>query len=240
MNKTIFLLISVFVYSSLLAQDSSNKKPLTLQLSYGSVTVKDSSGKSYSLAEWQPLVISGEYILKPIDPTKKKNDFLLLHASDSIKKEKIGGPRPLPSDYFKTGERFRDFASKDTGENNISTADFAGKILVLNFWFIDCPPCRSEIPALNNLSESYKNDSSVVFIAVALDGKARLKNFLQANPFGYKMIYNGRSIAAQYGIGLFPTNVVVDRQGKVNFHTTGLTNNTVPWIRKTIEELKKQ
>src|SRR5437868_5093738 len=130
-------------------------------------------------------------------------------AQDSLFVQKLTGPKPLPSNYFKTGERFKDFASKDTGENNINTAEFAGKILVLNFWFIDCPPCRSEIPDLDALSRLYKNDSSVIFIAVALDNKSRLRNFLQANPFGYKMIYNGRSVAAQYGISLYPTSLVV-------------------------------
>jgi len=165
--------------------------------------------------------------------------FSSLFAQDSLSIQKLTGPKPLPSNFFKTGEQFKNFASKDTGENNINTSDFAGKIMVLNFWFIDCPPCRSEIPSLNNLSASYKNDSSVVFIAIALDSKSRIKNFLQNNPFGYKMVYNGRAIASQYGIALYPTSVVVDQKGKISFHTTGLANNTIPWIRKTIEDLKK-
>ena len=164
----------------------------------------------------------------------------LVNAQDSIATLKLSGPKPLPSNYFKTGERFKDFASKDTGENNINTAAFAGKIMVLNFWFIDCPPCRSEIPSLNSLAEMYKNDSSVIFIAVALDGKSRLKNFLVTNPFGYRIVYNGRSIASQYGISLYPTSIVVNQVGNISFHTTGLTYNTVAWIKKTIDDLKKQ
>jgi thiol-disulfide isomerase/thioredoxin len=232
---TVLITTSCFV----LAQDSAiHKKTLNIEIGGRSFIVKDPEGKTRLISEWAPLVASGEYILKP--DSLRKNEFKLVQASDSVKKQNSLGPKPLPSNFFKTGERFKNFASKDTGENNINTSDFAGKIMVLNFWFIDCPPCRSEIPSLNNLSESYKNDSSVVFIAVALDSKSRVKNFLQNNSFGYKMICNGRAIAAQYGIGLYPTSVVVDQQGKITFHTTGLTNNTVPWIKKTIEDLESK
>lgn len=167
------------------------------------------------------------------------NFSFLLSAQDSLVSLKLTGPKPLPSNFFKTGEPFKNFATKDTGENNLNTADYLGKILVLDFWFIDCPPCKSEIPSLNSLAHLYSNDSSVVFVAVALDSKSRLKNFLRTTPFGFKMVYSGRSIAAEYGIGLYPTTLVVDQNGKVCFHTTGVANNTVPWIRKTIEDLKK-
>ena len=222
-----------------MAQDSAlRKKTLTLEIDGRSFIVKDAAGKTRLISEWVPLVASGEYILKP--DSLRKNEFRLVQTSDSVHKQNSPGPKPLPSNFFKTGERFKNFTSKDTGGNNINSAAFAGKIIVLNFWFIDCPPCRSEIPALNDLSESYKDDSSVIFIAVALDEKSRLKNFLAKNPFGYKMICNGRNIAAQYGISLFPTSLVVDQQGNITFHTTGLTNNTVPWIRKTIEDLKNK
>ena len=239
--KRTFTLLTVLITTScfVVAQDSAmRKKTLTLQIDGRSFIVKDSAGKTRLISEWAPLVASGEYILKP--DLLHKNEFRLVQASDLIKKQKSPGPKPLPSNFFKTGERFKNFASKDTGGNIIYTSDLAGKIIVLNFWFIDCPPCRSEIPALNDLSESYKDDSSVIFIAIALDDKSRLKNFLAKNPFGYKMICNGRNIAAQYGISLFPTSVVVDQQGKISFHTTGLTNNTVPWIRKTIDDLKNK
>jgi thiol-disulfide isomerase/thioredoxin len=240
MKRFISILIClILIYSAVFGQDSADSKNARkVELSFGSVIVKDSSGRSYIPSEWMPKVNSGDYFLKPIDTTKKTKEFLLVHVIDPALKKKLM-PRLLPSYFFKTGEIFKNFQAKDTGENKINTANFIGKTLVLNFWFIDCPPCQAEIPALNELSESYKQDSSVIFVAVALDSKSRLKNFLQKNPFGYKMIYNGRPVAAQYGIGLYPTNVVVDQNGKVVFHTTGVTNNTIYWIRETIEDLKR-
>jgi len=229
------LLFSFLTY----AQDSArSKNPKTIELKFGSPTVKDSSGKIYSSSAWVPLVSSGDYILKPVDSTNKKAGFLLVSVADQASKKKLI-PKPIPSNFFKTGESFKNFRARDTCENLVNTSDFAGKIMVLNFWFIDCPPCQAEIPSLHELSEFYQRDSNVIFIAIALDSKFRLRTFLQKNPFGYKMVYNGRPVAAQYGIGLYPTNVVVDQDGKVVFHTTGVTNSTVYWIKETIEDLKK-
>jgi peroxiredoxin len=240
MKKPVCIFVSLLFIFSAIAQDSIDiKDSRKVDLKFGAVIVKDSSGRFYSPSEWMEKLNSGGYFLRPVDSTKKTKEFLLIQVNDPVLKKKLM-PRPIPSYYFKTGETFRNFQAKDTGEHKINTTDFAGKILVLNFWFIDCPPCQAEIPSLNDLSGSYKQDSSVVFVAICLDGKSRLKNFLQKNPFGYKMIYNGRSVAAQYGIGLYPTNVVVDQHGKVVFHTTGVTNNTIYWIRETIEELKEK
>jgi hypothetical protein len=39
-----------------------------------------------------------------------------------------------------------------------------------------------------------------------------------------------------FGIKLYPTNVVIDKDGKVRFHSSGLYTGTAYWIDKTIDE----
>ncbi len=112
-----------------------------------------------------------------------------------------------------------------------------GKIVVFNFWFINCPPCKREIPELNKLVEKYKDKNDVVFIAVALDEKSDLKDFLKTTPFNYTIVDAGRWIAAEIGINTFPTNVVVDQNGIVQFHATGYSLSLPSWIDKTIVSL---
>ena len=109
-----------------------------------------------------------------------------------------------------------------------------GKVVVLNFWFINCPPCRQEIPDLNDMVDSYKDNKDVVFIAIALDQRYDLEQFLKTSPYHYNIIDNGRYIASQYGVTLYPTHVVIDRTGKVLFHTSGLSGGTIPWLKKSI------
>jgi hypothetical protein len=72
---------------------------------------------------------------------------------------------------------------------------------------------------------------------VALDSKNDLEKFLKQFPFNYTIVDNGRWIADKYGIRFYPTHVIIDTEGKVYFHTSGLAPNTVYWIKKSIEEL---
>lgn len=94
-----------------------------------------------------------------------------------------------------------------------------------------------EIPALNELVASFNGNENVRFIAVALDNEDDLKNFLKEAHFDYNIVYNGRFLADKYNIRSYPTHVIVNQEGKVYFHTTGLAMNTVYWLKKSINEL---
>ena len=145
--------------------------------------------------------------------------------------------KPRESAYFMNGEKFPSFKTTDIEGNKIDIKALEGKIIVLNFWFINCQPCRTEIPDLNKLVDSFKNNDKVVFIAVGLDDKGSIKDFLKIFPFSYSIVENGRFISSQYRINSYPTHVVIDQDLKVYFHTSGLAPNTVYWIRKSIGEL---
>ena len=225
----IFLVVLMFTFSNATAQ----KGP---QLSENSI-VKDTSGNVMPYAIWSRLMITGRYKIK----TEKKDDadFVIYRISDEEYEKVLENmPKPKESRFFKTGGNFSHFKTNDINGNKINTKNLAGKIIVLNFWFINCPPCVMEMPELTKLSDAYKSDSSIVFIAIALDKEAELKEFLKNSDFGYTIIDNGRFITQRYGITSYPTNVIVDQKGKVYFHSSGLSTSTVHWLKKSIEELK--
>jgi len=198
--------------------------------------VKDSSGMVYPYAIWQKLMITGEYTIKPLNISANPPEFLLVRLSDEeIQARFDNAPKPRESAYFRTGSTISNakFVTLDKKKYNLK--DLAGKVVVLNFWFINCSPCRMEIPELNKITETYKDRNDVVFLAVALDEAYDLKQFLKGMPFNYGIVDGGRYIASQYGITSYPTHVVLDKEGKVTFHTSGLAPGTVPWLKKSIE-----
>jgi peroxiredoxin len=199
--------------------------------------VKDSSGTVYPADVWKPLMFQG-YSIKPVEPSNPNTEFIIYRLSEDQKAQRLSKmPRPKESAYFKTGEKFSSFKTTDINGNKIDIKALEGKIIVLNFWFIDCHPCRMEIPDLNNLVDSFKTNDKVVFIAIGLDNKASIQDFIKKLPFNYLIIDNGRFLANQYRIMSYPTHVVIDQERKVYFHTSGLASNTVYWIRKCINEL---
>ena len=186
---------------------------------------------------WRGLLYQG-YALKSIDSKDPRGEFLLYKLSEEeqlAKLEKL--PRPKESNYFKNGEQVTSFAATDIDGKKIDLNALKGKIVVLNFWFVNCAPCRMEMGDLNKLVDSFKTNDDIVFAAVGLDDKSTINSFLQHTPFHYRIIDNGRWISDKFGIGAFPTHVILDPDGKVYFHTSGLAPQTVYWLKKSINEL---
>jgi len=100
---------------------------------------------------------------------------------------------------------------------SITAAELRGKVLVLNFWFIGCPGCLTEIPKLNTLAEKYKSESNVVFIAAALDSADSLKQFLIRERFDYNIVSAENSMINLFSFAGFPRNIVIGKDGKIAY-----------------------
>lgn len=244
--KNLFLtqiLICAFSFFAV-AQDSTKNKFVqrkSIKITKETV-VTDSAGQILPYNIWSALKNTGEYYIKPIDPDNEKTSFILYKLSEKDKQRNLVNidkmPKPAESKFFKTGESFSKIKTTDMHGNKINTKNLKGKIIAVNYWFTTCIPCVTEMPELNKIVDKYKNDSSVVFISIALDDANTIEKFLKLHPFKYAIIDDGRFLANDNNITSYPTNVVVDQNGKVYFHSSGLAPNTPKWINKSIEELK--
>ncbi|MBL0883179.1 MAG: TlpA family protein disulfide reductase [Chitinophagaceae bacterium] len=230
--KTFGTLLFAFACLLLSAQSPSSKVTLN-----ASSVVKDSSGMIYPFAIWQKLLQTGEYSVRMMDPNANPIEFLLFRLNENEKAARDSkAPKPQESRFFRTGNAISSAKLVTMDGKKYVLKDLKGKVVVLNFWFINCPPCRMEIPHLNTMVEFYKDREDVIFLAVALDQSYELKEFLKDMPFQYGIVDGGSYVASQYGINLFPTHVVLDKEGKVAFHTSGYGTGTVPWLKKAINE----
>jgi peroxiredoxin len=235
----VFFLLAVILSSTAGAQYSVFWNNKEYQLTKTSI-IKDSTGKTYNYTNCLVALTSGEYELKPINLNSSNDGFLLLHLSkeEQVKRLKESTKPPESTD-FKTGKKFIPFNTTDIRGNKVNTDDLKGKVLVINFWYINCYPCRLERPYLNQLVNDYKSDTDVVFIAVSLDPKAKLEEFLKENPFDYTIIPDGNKIVKKYPITSYPAHVIINREGKIAFHTVSYNAVTGYWMRKMIEEMKR-
>lgn len=106
---------------------------------------------------------------------------------------------------------------KDLEGKSVNSADFKGKVAVLNFWATWCPPCRKEIPDFIALQKEY-GSRGLVFIGVALDdeGVAVVKPFAKEAGVNYPLVIGDAKIVKAYeNIEMYPTTYVIDRNGTV-------------------------
>ncbi|AYL99250.1 peroxiredoxin family protein [Mucilaginibacter celer] len=265
MKYTYLLFLFALLSFKLLAQEAAKPtvKTQTFSIDEHSV-VKDSTGKILTFKEWGLLMRTKQYDLWPENFEDSNPAFILRKkgyrevryaspgegatkaepqkqlSAEEIKEQYLASlPKPMESAYFTTGEAIEPFSTRDLNNNKIKLKELRGKIVVLNFWFIGCPACMQEIPELNKLVDDYKNNPNVVFLGIALDYSWDLRKFLKTTAFNYDIIDNGRYIADGYKIGLYPTNVILDKEGKVAFHSVGFAPNSPYWMRKTIDESLK-
>lgn len=238
MKKLIFLWL-FFVAVNVSAQTTSTKQTNT-KIDENTV-VLDEQGNALAYKIWQAFLRTGDYSLKRTSANAAFQLYRMTPQEKAIAEERklanmVNLPRPMLSKAFTDGEKFKPERFTDINGEKFDLKKDNNKIYVINFWFINCPPCKQEIPELNELVKKYKDNTEVVFLAVALDEKYELKEFLKTMPFLYHIVDGGRYYASKYGVQSFPTHVVVGKDGLVKFQTMGLASNTVYWINKTIKE----
>lgn len=114
--------------------------------------------------------------------------------------------------------RVRDIQGKP-----VSEADWAGKVVLVNFWATWCPPCREEIPELIELKKQYGDRLQIIGISEDDDPPQKVLKFAQQKGMSYPIVMATPELIAAYGgVPALPTSFLVDTQGRVVQKHSGL------------------
>lgn len=115
------------------------------------------------------------------------------------------------------------FSFRDEKGNRMSTENLKGKVVFINFWATWCPPCRAEMPSLNNLYNQLKDDDRFVFLFMNEDEDSeKAKDFLLNNKYAFPLLTTGGNISSDIYTGTLPTSIVLNKEGKIVMKHEGL------------------
>jgi beta-lactamase regulating signal transducer with metallopeptidase domain/peroxiredoxin len=115
------------------------------------------------------------------------------------------------------GKVVPDFSATDLDGKPISLQQYRGKVVLLDFWAVWCPPCIVEMPNVKKVYDTYK-DQGFDIIGVSLDtDETRLRNYLKENDISWRQIFSGQRwnspLARQYHIHAIPAPWLIAKDG---------------------------
>jgi len=200
--------------------------------------ILDEAGNRIPSSKFGELSKSEQWSMEPnINSEGKLIHILAKKLSAEDKKVRQSGSSEIANIRAKTiGSPAPYFAVEATNGKIISSDTTKEKIVVLNFWFTSCMPCIQEIPHLNDVYETYKDNKDVVFASITFNRKEQVAIFLEKHPISYPVVVNNGATCNLFNpIGAFPVNVVIDKNGNYYDYVVGGTSGIGRIIKNSIE-----
>jgi cytochrome c-type biogenesis protein len=140
-----------------------------------------------------------------------------------------------------------DFTLEDQYGNTHTLSDYKGKVVFLNFWATWCPPCKKEMPHIEELYQEYNlNKDDVVILGVANPSsdeyprnsdvsQEEITAFLEDNGYTFPVVFDTTGeIFASYYINALPTTFMIDKDGNIYGYVASMLTKDI--MKQIIDE----
>lgn len=131
-----------------------------------------------------------------------------------------------------------DFTLVTLDGKSVTLSDYRGQVVFLNFWATWCPPCRREMPSMENLNKIMK-EYEFAMLAVSVDKKStyHVKSFIEKEGYSFPVLHDiTKEVARNYVVGGIPTTFVIDKNGIIANRLVGGrawdSDNVVDYFKK--------
>jgi cytochrome c biogenesis protein CcmG/thiol:disulfide interchange protein DsbE len=144
--------------------------------------------------------------IKPVANAQSRPDITALIRDDDDPVIRFASnPQPVPP-----------FLLQDLDGNVVSTAQWQGKVVILNFWATWCPPCREEIPILTELAKKYKDSLLIVGVSVDDGSPDDVRQFAKAFHMNYPVVMWSHELVSEYGgVPALPTTFLINKDARI-------------------------
>ena len=126
------------------------------------------------------------------------------------------------SSVAQVGELAPGFQLQDLDGQSVVLGNFRDKPLLLNFWATWCPPCRSEMPYIQQVYDEWPDKGLVVLAINVGESSAKVKEFMQSYGLSFPVLLDTtEEVARIYNIGGIPTTFFIDGDGIIQAKIIG-------------------
>lgn len=209
-----FIIVAIF-YKKLFERFNNTKKYLPILKKIGGII----------------LIISG--LIMIYNGLDKRNTTIENEATNKVEQSQEDGKI-----------KALDFTLYDQYGNTHTLSEYEGKTVFLNIWATWCPPCKQEMPYIEELYKEYNlNKEDVVILGLASPyfgkegSKEDIKEFLNSNKYTFPVVFDENAdLIYSYGIQAFPTTFVIDKEGYIAQYVPGGMTKEI--MKTLIESVK--
>ena len=209
-----FIIVAIF-YKKLFEKFNNTKKYLPILKKIGGII----------------LIISG--LIMIYNGLDKRNTTIENEATNKVEQSQEDGKI-----------KALDFTLYDQYGNTHTLSEYEGKTVFLNIWATWCPPCKQEMPYIEELYKEYNlNKEDVVILGLASPyfgkegSKEDIKEFLNSNKYTFPVVFDENAdLIYSYGIQAFPTTFVIDKGGYIAQYVPGGMTKEI--MKTLIESVK--
>lgn len=132
----------------------------------------------------------------------------------------------------RVGNLAPDFELRDLDGETVSLRGLRGSPVMLNFWATWCPPCRAEMPYLQEIYEQWTSQGLVLLAINLRESSSQVKGFLQSYGLSFPVLLDSTgSVGNKYNISGIPATFFIDKDGIIQGIRVGAFPN-----KEAIEE----
>lgn len=128
----------------------------------------------------------------------------------------------------------RDFTLNDLEGNEVTLSDLRGKAVFINFWASWCPPCKAEMPDIEQLYQETKDTDLVILTINSGEGATVAKRFMDENNYTFMVLDDyKKEVSDLYRVMALPTSLFIDKNGSLIETHYGVMN--IDTMREYVE-----
>ncbi len=133
------------------------------------------------------------------------------------------GQETIASDASKAAP---ELAVLDMDSKAVKLADLKGKVVLINFWLVECGPCLVEMPEFESVYREYRDQGFEILAVNMGQENAAIRNAGRRLDVTYPLLEDPLKITTErYGVKAAPTSFLIDREGvlreRINSPMTG-------------------
>ncbi|WP_044642453.1 thiol-disulfide oxidoreductase ResA [Risungbinella massiliensis] len=114
------------------------------------------------------------------------------------------------------GEEAPNFTLTDVSGKEVELTDLRGKAVMLNFWGTWCEPCRTEMPAMQQMYQKYQAKGFEIVAVNIAETEVAVNSFAKQHNLTFPIwMDQDRDVVKQYKIGPLPSSLFLDRNGVI-------------------------